>query len=92
MRERNFCREESSNGACDTFFSESVTFVPSNRVIVRPSSWRSKSSGELAIRSIILPSSISFSVNALDSVMAFSASSGLRPRLSVKLRRNAIAS
>ena len=55
--------------------------VPSNRVIVRPLSFASRSSGEVATRSISLPSSASFSLKAFASVTAVAARSALRPRL-----------
>ena len=61
--------------------SASCVVEPSKRVIVRPSSFASKSSGDGAIRSISLPSSASFSVNAFASVTAVAARSALRPRL-----------
>ena len=81
IRDRNFSRGVISITFTTGWDNSNCVVVPSNRITARPFSLANKSSGELAIRSIILPSSASFSVKALASVTAVEASSALRPRL-----------
>ncbi len=74
MRARKRSRADISTLTICGCRRSSCVVEPSKRVMLRPSSLASRSSGELAIRSISLPLSASVSVNALPSVTAVSAS------------------